>query len=88
MAVSPANQDLANSDALKLAQMVDPYNERTIGRLTKIDLMDEGTNCLDIIMGKVINLKLGYVAVKCRSQQDIMSGKSIAAALADEEKYF
>lgn len=49
MAVSPANQDLANSDALKLARKVDPYGERTIGVLTKIDLMDDGTNCLDVI---------------------------------------
>ena len=49
MAVSPANQDLANSDALKLARKVDPYGERTIGVITKIDLMDDGTNALEII---------------------------------------
>jgi len=49
MAVSPANQDLANSDALKLARRVDPFGERTIGVLTKIDIMDKGTNCLDVI---------------------------------------
>jgi dynamin 1-like protein len=49
MAVSPANQDLANSDALKLARKVDPYGDRTIGVLTKVDLMDEGTNALEII---------------------------------------
>ena len=49
MAVTPANQDLANSDALKLAKRVDPQGDRTIGVLTKIDLMDEGTNCVDII---------------------------------------
>lgn len=49
MAVTSANQDLANSDALKLARKVDPYGERTIGVLTKIDIMDEGTDCLEII---------------------------------------
>ena len=49
MAITPANQDLANSDALKLARRVDPQGDRTIGVLTKIDLMDEGTNCVDII---------------------------------------
>lgn len=31
LAVSPANADLANSDALQLARMVDPVGERTIG---------------------------------------------------------
>jgi dynamin 1-like protein len=75
MAVSPANQDLANSDALKLARRVDPYGERTIGVLTKVDLMDEGTNALEIIQGNVYPLKLGYIAVVCRSQKDINSDK-------------
>jgi dynamin 1-like protein len=88
MAVSPANQDLANSDALKLARKVDPYGERTIGVLTKIDLMDDGTNCLDVIQGKVYPLKLGYIGVVCRSQKDILSGKLIKEALAAEENFF
>ena len=43
LAVSPANSDLANSDALKLAREVDPEGNRTIGVITKLDLMDEGT---------------------------------------------
>ena len=42
LAVSPANADLANSDALKLARSVDPEGLRTIGVITKLDLMDEG----------------------------------------------
>ena len=66
-AVTPANQDLANSDALKLAHRVDRTGERTIGVLTKVDLMDEGTNCIDVIQGKVYPLRLGYVGVVCRS---------------------
>lgn len=49
MAVSPANQDLAMSDALKLARRVDPHGDRTIGVLTKIDLMDKATNCLEVL---------------------------------------
>ena len=43
LAVTPANQDLANSDALKLAKEVDPQGVRTIGVITKLDLMDAGT---------------------------------------------
>ena len=77
MAVSPANQDLAVSDGLKLARRVDPSGERTIGVLTKIDLMDEGTNCMDIIQGRVYPLRLGYIGVIGRSQKDITTGKSI-----------
>jgi GTPase SAR1 family protein len=67
MAVCAANIDLANSDGLKLARKVDPHGERTIGVITKIDLMDEGTTALEILQGKVIPLKLGYVGVVCRS---------------------
>ena len=88
MAVTPANQDLANSDALKLARRVDPQGERTIGVLTKIDLMDEGTNCVDVLQGKVYPLRLGYIGVVCRSQKDIMSGKPIKDALAAEDNFF
>ena len=50
-AICPANNDLANADALKLARKVDPMGERTIGILTKIDLMDEGTHVLEILRG-------------------------------------
>jgi dynamin 1-like protein len=39
LAVTAANQDLANSDGLKLARDVDPEGTRTIGVLTKVDLM-------------------------------------------------
>jgi len=67
LALSPANADLANSDSLKMAREVDPQGERTIGVLTKIDLMDEGTNAIDLLNGSVYPLKLGYYGVKCRS---------------------
>lgn len=88
MAVCPANNDLANSEALKISRIVDPQGERTIGVLTKIDLMDEGTNALDIIRGKVYRLKLGFVPVICRSQRDIMEGKLIKDALKSEDLWF
>lgn len=72
MAVCAANVDLVNSDGLKLARRVDPLGERTIGVITKIDLMDEGTNAIEILNGKVVPLRLGYVGVVCRSQKDIL----------------
>lgn len=61
LTVLPANVDLANSDALKLALTVDPSGERTIGVVTKIDLMDEGTNAVNLIQGKVFPLRLGRI---------------------------
>ncbi|CAG7847975.1 Dynamin-related protein DNM1 [Serendipita indica DSM 11827] len=71
LAVSAANVDLANSDSLKLARSVDPQGRRTIGVLTKLDLMDAGTNAADILTGRVYPLKLGFIGVVNRSQQDI-----------------
>merc|ERR1712212_1462953 len=61
LAVSPANSDLANSDALKLAREVDPGAMRTIGVITKLDLMDEGTDARDILENKTLPLRRGYI---------------------------
>jgi dynamin 1-like protein len=88
LAVSPANVDIVNSEALKLARYVDPTGKRTIGVLTKLDLMDHGTNALDILSGRVYPLKLGFIGVVNRSQQDIQGNKSMADALAAEREFF
>ncbi|KAJ3809608.1 Dynamin central region-domain-containing protein [Lentinula lateritia] len=88
LAVSPANVDLANSDGLKMARDVDPEGNRTIGVLTKIDLMDTGTDVVDILAGRVIPLRMGYVPVVNRGQRDIDSSKSIALALEAERDFF
>ena len=53
LAVTAANVDLANSDGLKMARDVDPDGSRTIGVLTKVDLMDNGTDVVDILAGRV-----------------------------------
>lgn len=86
--MSAANVDLANSESLKLARSVDPQGRRTIGILTKLDLMDAGTNALDILTGRVYPLKLGFIGVVNRSQQDINSEKSMTDALESETEFF
>ncbi|KAJ5369419.1 Dynamin-related protein dnm1 [Penicillium cosmopolitanum] len=88
LAVSPANVDLVNSEALKLARQVDAMGRRTIGVLSKLDLMDHGTNAMDILSGRVYPLKLGFIGVVNRSQQDIQSGKELADALRAEADFF
>jgi dynamin 1-like protein len=88
LAVSPANVDLVNSEALKLARHVDPLGRRTIGVLTKLDLMDHGTNALDILSGRVYPLKLGFIGVVNRSQQDIQTSKPMSEALKSEAEFF
>ncbi|KAF9366022.1 Dynamin- GTPase protein [Mortierella sp. NVP85] len=88
LAVSPANVDLANSESLKLARHVDPELKRTIGVLTKLDLMDAGTNSLDVLTGRVFPLKLGFIGVVNRSQADIQNNKPMADALKSESEFF
>ncbi|CUS22215.1 LAQU0S05e00298g1_1 [Lachancea quebecensis] len=88
LAISPANVDLVNSESLKLARDVDPHGKRTIGVITKMDLMDSGTNALDILSGKLYPLKLGFVGIVNRSQQDIQANRSVEEALNNEELFF
>ncbi|KAG9511385.1 Dynamin, partial [Fragariocoptes setiger] len=88
LAVTPANQDLATSDALKLAKEVDPDGLRTLGVITKLDLMDEGTDARDILENKVFPLRRGYIGVINRSQKDIEGRKDIRASLEAERRFF
>ncbi|KAL7119291.1 hypothetical protein ACP275_02G054500 [Erythranthe tilingii] len=88
IAVTPANSDLANSDALQMAGIADPDGHRTIGVITKLDIMDRGTDARNFLLGKVIPLRLGYVGVVNRCQEDILMNKSIKHALIAEEKFF
>lgn len=88
LAVSPANVDLVNSESLKLARQVDPKGKRTVGILSKLDLMDHGTNALDILKGNVYPLKLGFVGIVNRSQQDISENKLLDDSLHAEQQFF
>ncbi|XP_056852027.1 dynamin-related protein 3A-like isoform X1 [Raphanus sativus] len=88
LAVTPANSDLANSDALQIAGNADPDGHRTIGVITKLDIMDRGTDARNLLLGKVVPLRLGYVGVVNRCQEDILLNRSVKEALSAEEKFF
>lgn len=88
LAVSAANSDLVNSDGLKMARAVDPDGDRTIGVLTKVDIMDAGTDCADILANRVVPLRRGYIAVVNRSQKDIQDSVPIRQGIAKEQSYF
>eukprot|EP00040_Diaphanoeca_grandis_P008233 m.44464 g.44464 ORF g.44464 m.44464 type:complete len:774 (-) comp19685_c0_seq1:28-2349(-) len=88
LAVSPANSDIATSDSLQIAKDVDPTASRTIGVVTKLDLMDHGTDAKELLSGRVVPLQLGMVGVVNRSQRDINQKKSIESAIQTEEDFF
>uniref|UniRef100_A0A671T2Q4 Interferon-induced GTP-binding protein Mx2-like n=1 Tax=Sinocyclocheilus anshuiensis TaxID=1608454 RepID=A0A671T2Q4_9TELE len=90
MVVCPCNTDIATTEALKIAQEVDPDGKRTIAILTKPDLIDRGTETriLDIVHNKVIPLRKGYIMVKCRGQQQIDDNISLEEAAQMESDFF
>ncbi|KAL7120859.1 hypothetical protein ACP275_02G148000 [Erythranthe tilingii] len=88
LAISPANQDIATSDAIKLSKEVDPSGERTFGVLTKLDLMDKGTNALEVLEGRSYRLQQPWVGVVNRSQLDINKNMEMVAARGNEREYF
>ncbi|GAB7354191.1 hypothetical protein MBLNU459_g4743t1 [Dothideomycetes sp. NU459] len=65
LAISAADVDLANSTALRASRRVDPRGERTIGVVTKMDLVDAARGAA-ILSDKNYPLRLGYVGVVCK----------------------
>lgn len=88
LAVTPANADLATSDALRMAREVDPSGDRTIGVLTKIDIMDPGTDCREVLAGRQYQLKNGWIGVVNRGQADINSKMDMSRARSKELEFF
>ncbi|CAN0064868.1 unnamed protein product, partial [Ectocarpus fasciculatus] len=69
---------------------VDPEGDRTIGVLTKPDLIGPGNEDEAAAVLKNVRkpLKLGYVMVKCRSQRDIDQGMDNKESLSSEAAFF
>ena len=88
LCVIAANSDIATSDGLKLAKEIDTTGSRTLGVLTKLDIMDAGTDARKALMNEEIPLKLGYVGVKNRSKLDLNNKISMAETARKEKEFF
>ncbi|CAF2568880.1 unnamed protein product [Rotaria sp. Silwood2] len=93
LAVTPANIDLVTSDALVMARSRDPMGKRTIGVLTKLDMMGKGHNARDVLLNKVVVLERGFIGVVLRGQRLDEFGRAskeldIPAALENERQFF
>nr|WBW70075.1 venom protein [Lampona murina] len=86
LAVTPTSQDIANSDALELAKIVDPNRERTIGVLTKLDV--EGVDARDILDNTHLTLKKGWVGVVNRNNKEIEEKKDMDYIENKEKNFF
>ncbi|XP_026117663.1 interferon-induced GTP-binding protein Mx-like [Carassius auratus] len=90
LVVVPCNVDIATTEALRMAQDVDPEGYRTLAILTKPDLIDRGAeiDVLNIVQGKVIPLSKGYIIVRCRGQSDINNKIPLSKAMEMEMQFF
>ena len=89
LSVVPANQDITNDEVLHMAMGLDQLGERTLACITKIDIMDRGTDARALLLNKgEVPLRLGYIWIKNRSQADIQEGKSVGDSLKAEKMFF
>ena len=88
LCVVQSNIDVSTSDAIKLGQMYDSNGERTLCALTKIDLVDRGSNIRNILANEEVVLKYGYIACKGRSSAEMKQKVTVKEGLEIEEQFF
>ena len=73
LAVIPANVDIGTQEILDMAEQYDPEGQRTLGVLTKPDLVDKGAEqeIIKIIEGKTHTLNLGWCVVRNSGQKEL-----------------
>lgn len=73
LTVIAANVDIATQEIMTMAEEVDDNGYRTLGVLTKPDLVDEGaeTPVMELIEGKRHKLNLGWCLVRNLGQKDL-----------------
>jgi len=90
LCVCPALDDFANSEAIRLAKEVDPEGKRTLGVITKVDLCKSDTKIEDKLRGEDNNvqLKLGFIAVRNRTPDEVRRGITLEKLRKYEEQFF
>lgn len=91
LAVMPARSDLEADMGLGLIKQIDKKFERTLGIITKVDLMNEETSVAKYLQPQKIStdlrLKYGYYLVKNRSNKELKT-ISIKNGFIKENEYF
>lgn len=90
LAVMPARVDIEADIALDLIKEYDPNGKRTVGILTKLDLMNQGTNITNLLennVSKDLQLKYGYFGIKNRNKEESIKYNTIKG-LEIEAEYF
>ena len=90
LAVCDASSNLANQEVFQLAREADPAGKRTVGVVTKCDIVQEGDERtpMKICLNEYERLTHGWFAVRNRSTQDIKNGVTIAMRHVNENEFF
>ena len=90
LSILPGRSDLEADYGLEFVKKLDPKGDRTVGVLTKLDLMNDEQDIVKYLnnnVSKDLQLKYGYFAVKNRSHREKLT-MDIQEGLETEEKYF
>lgn len=90
LAVMPARTDIEADIAMELIKRHDPEGKRTIGILTKVDLMNVNTDISDYLQGNIsrdLHLKYGYYAVRNRAPEE-SKNISVVEGFQREKAFF
>ncbi|KAI1375986.1 putative dynamin GTPase [Hypoxylon crocopeplum] len=91
LAVLQAPNDIANQSIVQLARKHDPEGRRTVGVLTKTDLINRGVEPRIATLAKnldTITLKLGFFLLKNPNPSEIEAGLSSEAQSQGEIRFF
>ncbi|KAM0259705.1 hypothetical protein ACHAQJ_003139 [Trichoderma viride] len=91
LAVLQAGNDMANQPIIKLARNHDPQGQRTVGIITKPDLINEGTEAKLALVAKnqdSIKLKLGFFLLKNPSPSELKAGLTMSGRSSLELRFF
>ena len=88
LCVIPANSDCATNSGLKMAKEIDLGGRRTLGIVTKLDIMDLGTDCRKLLLNQEIPLNFGYVGVLNRSRSELINKMPLEEKYEKEKIFF
>ncbi|KAL6810068.1 P-loop containing nucleoside triphosphate hydrolase protein [Trichoderma sp. SZMC 28015] len=91
LAVLQASNDMANQPIIKLARTHDPLGQRTVGIITKPDLINHGSEAKIALVAKNkdnIKLKLGFFLLKNPSPAELKECVTMAARSNLERRFF
>lgn len=87
LAISAANNDIATSESLKIARLVDEAGERTLGVITKIDKAEgDSEELIKLLSGKIYKLHYGFIGVRNHSPDDFKHKRSLDMVRDSEER--